>query len=386
MNNRMMAATLTAAGLVLGTTQALAQQAQGVTKDEVVFGFPSDRTGPVAQVMAAVEKGAKMAQDEINDKGGVNGRKIKLLIEDNGYDAKKAMLVTEKLVSQDKVFGIVMSAGTTPTAAAMPMVMKAGLPQVCPATAALQFSQPFERLSYACYPTNAGMIEAGVKYFMEKQGKKRFCYIYQDDGMGEEVRGALDKQLATGGLKVVESAGFKAGSTDYSPQVARVQGANCDMLVLGSTVPPAAAIMKEVQRRGWKVTVLGAAPTYDDSLLALGKEAVNGMYAVAFVPTPNEQSANPAIKDWVKRYQAKFNTAPTASSVYGYMFINLIAEGMRLAGPNLTQDTFIKGMDSVKNFKTIFGASFTFTPTDHLGARGALLFQVDNDHFKEINM
>lgn len=385
MNRKSASLALALAGLLVGMTGAHAQT-QGVTKDEVVFGFPSDRTGPVAQVMVAVERGVKMAQDEINDKGGVHGRKIKILIEDNGYDAKKGMLVTEKLVAQDKVFSIILAAGTTPAAAAMPMVLKAGLPHACPTTAALQFSQPFERLSYACYPSNAGMIEAGVKYFMEKQGKKRVCYIYQDDGMGEEVRGALDKQLATGGLKVVESAGFKAGSTDYSPQVARVQGANCDLLVLGSTVPPAAAIMKEVQRRGWKVTVLGAAPTYDDSLLQLGKDAVNGMFAVAFIPTPNEQSANPRIKDWAKRYQAKFNAAPTASSVYGYMFINVIGEGLRLAGPNLTVDAFIKGMDSIKDFKTIFGATFSFSPTDHLGARGALLFQVDNGQFKEIAM
>src|SRR5436309_15104004 len=107
MKAKTLAAALATLGCALLTGGALAQS-QGVTKDEVVFGFPSDRTGPVAQVMAAVEKGAKMAQDEINDKGGVNGRKIKLLIEDNGYDAKKAMLVTEKLVAQDKVYGIIM--------------------------------------------------------------------------------------------------------------------------------------------------------------------------------------------------------------------------------------------------------------------------------------
>ncbi len=357
-------------------------QTQGVTKDQILLGYPNDLSGPVAEVGRAVQNGVRMAEDEINAAGGVHGRKFKILVEDNGYDPKKGVLATQKLIQQDKVFAIVMATGTAPAAAALPMVLKAGVPHVCPTTAALMFSTPLERLGFGCYPTNGGMVAGGVKYFMEKERKSRFCAIYQDDDFGAEVLEATEKQLAAGKLKLVESVGYKRGATDFSAQVAKVQGGNCDVLLLIATVPPAAAIMQETQRRGWKVPVIASATAYDDSLLKLAKDAVEGMYAVAFVGTPNDERAPPAIKDWAKRYQAKFGQPPTVSSTYGYMFTNVIAEGARLAGPDLTVDSFIKGMESMKGFKTVFGATFGFSPTSHLGVTGGLLYRVENGAWK----
>lgn len=364
---------------ILGTAGA---QTQGVTKDQILLGYPNDLSGPVAEVGRAVQNGVRMAEEEINSAGGVHGRKLKILVEDNGYDPKKSVLVTQKLIQNDKVFAIVMSTGTAPAAAALPMVLKAGVPHVCPTTAALMFSTPLERLSFGCYPTNGGMVAAGVKFFMEKEKRSRFCTIYQDDDFGSEVLEATEKQLAQGGLKLIESVGYKRGATDFSAQVTRVRGANCDVLLLIATVPPAAAIMQEVQRRGWKIPVIASATAYDDSLLKLGKDAVEGMYAVAFVGTPNDEQAPAPIKDWARRYTAKFGQAPTVSSTYGYMFTHVFAEGARLAGPDLTVDTFIRGMESMRNFKTVFGATFGFSPTSHLGVAGGLMYRVENGAWK----
>ena len=366
----------------MGSLGVANAQTQGVTKDQILLGYPNDLSGPVAEVGRAVQNGVRMAEEEINAAGGVHGRKLKILVEDNGYDPKKSVLATQKLINQDKVFAIVMATGTAPAAAALPMVLKAGIPHVCPTTAALMFSTPLERLGFGCYPTNGGMVAGGLKYFMEKEKKSRFCAIYQDDDFGAEVLEATEKQLAQGQLKLIESVGYKRGATDFSGQVSRVQGANCDVLLLIATVPPAAAIMQETQRRGWKIPVLAAATAYDDSLLKLGKDSVEGMYAVAFVGTPNDEQAPAPVKDWVKRYTAKFGQAPTVSSTYGYMFTQVIAEGARLAGPDLSVDSFVKGLESVRNFKTVFGATFGFSPTSHLGVAGGLMYRVENGSWK----
>ena len=381
MKNGFVALALTCACGVFGMAGACAQT-QGITKDQVLLGYPNDLSGPVAEVGRSVQNGVRLAEEEINAAGGVFGRKLKILVEDNGYDPKKSLLVTQKLVQQDKVFAIVMATGTAPAAAALPMVLKAGIPHVCPTTAALMFSTPLEHLGFGCYPTNGGMMAGGLKYFMEKEKKTRFCTIYQDDDFGAEVLEATEKQLAQGKLKLIESVGYKRGATDFSAQVSRVQGANCDALLLISTVPPTAAIMQEVQRRNWKIPVVAAATAYDDSLLKLAKDAAEGMYAVAFVGTPNDEQAPAPVKDWVKRYQAKFGVLPTVSSTYGYMFTQVIAEGMRLAGPDLTVDSFIKGMELMKNFKTVFGATFGFSPTSHLGVAGGFLNRVEGGIWK----
>ncbi|MBU3738049.1 MAG: amino acid ABC transporter substrate-binding protein [Rhodoferax sp.] len=371
-----------AAGFLCLSVGWAAAQTQGVSRDQILLGYPNDLSGPVAEVGRAVQNGVRMAEEEINAAGGVHGRKLRILVEDNGYDPKKGVLATQKLIQQDKVFAIVMATGTAPAAAALPMVLKAGIPHVCPTTAALMFSTPLERLSFGCYPTNGGMVAGGVKHFMEKERKTRFCAIYQDDDFGAEVLEATEKQLSQGRLKLVESVGYKRGATDFSAQVAKVQGANCDMLLLIATVPPAAAVMQEVQRRNWKVPVLGSATAYDDSLLKLAKDAVEGLYAVAFVGTPNDERAAAPIRDWARRYQARFGQAPTVSSTYGYMFTQVFAEGARLAGPDLTVDSFIKGMESMKGYRTVFGATFGFSPNSHLGVNGGLLYRVESGSWK----
>jgi len=89
-------------------------QPQGVTKDEITVGIPIDLSGPLAEVGRAGANAARMAAEEINEKGGINGRKLKLLFEDQQYDAKKGVLVTQKLLEQDKVFAILMATGTAP--------------------------------------------------------------------------------------------------------------------------------------------------------------------------------------------------------------------------------------------------------------------------------
>lgn len=373
------------AALVLSAGAASSfAQVQGVTRDEIVVGIPIDLSGPLAEVGRAGANAARMAQDEINEKGGIHGRKLKLLFEDQQYDAKKGVLATQKLLEQDKVFAILMSTGTAPAAAAFPMVLKAGVPHVCPWTAAAMFGEPFERLSFACFPSNGAMIAAGAKYMVEKEGKKRFCYIYQDDDMGVEVKDGVEKVIAKSGLKIIEDAGYKRGSTDFSAQVARVQRGNCDVLVLGAVPPAAAAIMQELERRSWKVTVLGAGPAFEDNTIKLGKEATEGMWAVGVIANPDAERSPPAVQEWMKKFQAKYNAPASLYTAYAYSFVNIMIEGLQKAGPNLTVDSFVKGMEQIKDYRTLFGSVIGFSDKNRMGAAGAKLFRVQNGRWTEV--
>lgn len=368
--------TILAAAFALAFAAPAGAQTQGVTKDEITVGIPIDLSGPLAEVGRAGANAARMAAEEINDKGGINGRKLKLLFEDQQYDAKKGVLVTQKLLEQDKVFAILMATGTAPAAAAYPMVLKAGVPHVCPWTAGALFSDPFERLSFACFPTNGGMAAAGAAHLVATMGKKRFCVIYQDDDMGAEVKEAIAKVLAKSNLKIIEEAGYKRGATDFSGQIARVQRGDCDTLYLAAVPPAAAAIMQELQRRGWKPTVIGAGPAFEDNTIKLGKDAVEGMYAVGVIANPDLQNSPAPVQDWMKRFQAKYNSTASLYGAYAYSFVYIMAEGLKNAGPNLTVDSFIKGMEQVKGYKTLFGSEINFSPTNRLGANGAKFFQV----------
>ena len=378
--------TVLAVALGLSTILAggsASAQTQGVTKDEVVLGIPIDLSGPLAEVGRAGANAARMAAEEINEKGGIAGRKLKLLFEDQQYDAKKGVLVTQKLLEQDKVFAILMATGTAPAAAAYPMVLKAGVPHVCPWTAGALFSDPFERLSFACFPTNGGMAAAGAAFMVATQKKQRFCMIYQDDDMGAEVKDAVNATLGKSGLKILEDAGYKRGATDFSGQVARVQRAECDILFLAAVPPATAAIMQELQRRAWKVTVIGAGPAFEDNTIKLGKDAVEGMWAVGVIANPSLDNSPLAVQDWMKRYQAKYNATASLYGAYAYSFVYIMAEGLQHAGANLTVDSFIKGMEQIKGYRTLFGSVINFSDKNRLGANGAKLFHVQNGKWVE---
>src|SRR5512134_2220497 len=111
-----------AAAALLGLAGASALgQTQGVSTSEIVVGTIQDLSGPVAAYGKQARNGLQMRADEVNDAGGVRGRKIRVIVEDNGYDPKKALLAAQKLVTADKVFAILSHIGTAPNMAAMPI-------------------------------------------------------------------------------------------------------------------------------------------------------------------------------------------------------------------------------------------------------------------------
>jgi branched-chain amino acid transport system substrate-binding protein len=137
--------TLIAASLALGASAALAQT-QGVSKDEIVLGSIQDLSGPIAGFGKQVRLGMMLRVDEVNEQGGINGRKIKLLVEDSAYDPRRAVLAAQKLVNQDKIFAMVGHIGTAQNMAAMPVQFQKNVINFFPVTAAREMYEPFHKL------------------------------------------------------------------------------------------------------------------------------------------------------------------------------------------------------------------------------------------------
>ncbi len=137
------AAALAAAA---GTTFA---QSQGVSKDKLVLGSIQDLSGPIAGFGKQVRLGMMLRVDEINEQGGVSGRKLELLVEDSAYDPKKAVLAAQKLVNQDKIFAMLGHIGTAQNLAAMPVQFEKNVVNFFPVTAAREMYEPFHKLKYS---------------------------------------------------------------------------------------------------------------------------------------------------------------------------------------------------------------------------------------------
>src|SRR4051812_12397605 len=316
MSRSMKALGLAVGALALSHLPAFAQTKvtdQGITPTEIVIGTHQDLSGPIKVWGVPVSNGMKMAVEEINAAGGINGRKLKLILEDNGYDPKKAVLATQKMIERDKVFAMIGGMGSAPTLAAQDILFDAGVLQLFPLTAAeftFKFdpAKPQERLKFNNLLPYVESTRAAVKYMMEWKGFKKPCVMHQDDEYGKNVLDGFTQQLEAMKVTPASVTSYKRGASDFSAQVAKMKSDGCDMVLLGTVIRETIGAMGEARKLGWDVTFLGATPTNVLEVPALGKEAVEGMYAAAGFEIPYEDTARGKVKDWLVNYKKMFGT------------------------------------------------------------------------------
>jgi branched-chain amino acid transport system substrate-binding protein len=376
--------TLVAAVTALGfATGAHAQQ--GVSKDQITIGTIQDLSGPLAGFGKQIRLGMMLRVDEINEQGGINGRKLKLEIEDSAYDPRKAVLAAQKLVNQDKIFAMVGHLGTAQNNAAMPVQFEKNVVNFLPVTAAREMFDPFHRLKFAfAAPYYDQMLTALPKLVKEK-GAKKVCTIYQDDEFGLEVVRGAEAGLKTIGMELAEKTSFKRGATDFSSQVARMKAAGCDFVVMGTIIRETIGTIGESRKTGFNPTFMGTSAAYTDLIHKLGGKAMDGLYATMTVQNPYLDDASQPVRFWANKYKTKFNEDPTVFSVYGYLIIDTFGKAASKAGANLTADTFVKAAETMSIPPDIFGsAQQTWTPTQRLGSNASRLSQLQDARWRVV--
>ena len=170
----------------------------------VTLGSIQDLSGPIAGFGKQVRLGMLLRVDEINEQGGINGRKIKLIVEDSAYDPKKAVLAAQKLVNQDKIFAMIGHIGTAQNLAAMPVQFEKNVINFFPVTAAREMYEPFHRLKYSFAATYYDQMRTAVPKLAKDKGAKKVCTLYQDDEFGLEVMRGAEAGLKTINMELAE--------------------------------------------------------------------------------------------------------------------------------------------------------------------------------------
>jgi branched-chain amino acid transport system substrate-binding protein len=382
---QMMKRTAVALALALSAPLALAQS-QGVTKDEIVIGSIQDLSGPLAGFGKQDRLGMMLRVDEVNEQGGINGRKLRLIVEDSGYDPRRAVLAAQKLVNQDKIFAMVAHIGTAQNMAAMPIQFEKNVINFFPITAAREMYEPFHRLKYSFAATYYDQIRHAAPKLAKEKGAKKVCSVYQDDEFGLEVLRGAEAGLKTIGMQLAEKTSYKRGATDFSSQVARMKSAGCDMVVLGTIIRETIGVIGESRKTGFNPVFLGSSASYTDLIHKLGGKAMDGLYATMTVQQPYLDESSQPIRFWANKYKTKFNEDPTVFSVYGYLAVDAFIRAATKAGPNLTTDSFIKAMDTMTIPTDIFGsAEMTFGPKKRLGNNLSRLSQIQDGRWKVVS-
>lgn len=373
--------------LALTQMPALAQTKvtdQGISAGEIVLGTHQDLSGPIKSWGVPVANGMKMAVEEINAAGGINGRKLKLVLEDSGYDPKRAVLASQKMIEKDKVFAMIGPMGSPTVLAAQDILFDAGVLQLFPLTAAeftykFDPAKPQERLKFNNLLPYVESTRAALKHMIGLKGSTKPCIMHQDDEYGKNVLDGFTQQLAAMKIPAASVTSYKRGVSDFSAQVAKMKSDGCDLVVLGTVVRETIGAMAEAKKLGWDVTFLGATPTNVLEVPALGKEAVEGLYAAALFEIPYEDTAKGKVKDWLASYKKMFGTEANTQAIIGYNSIMTFAHFANKAGKDLSGKKMLDALESGDVFSDIFASPPTrFSTTNHLASAVTQVQQVKN--------
>jgi branched-chain amino acid transport system substrate-binding protein len=300
-----LAVAVLAAGLAAATAGRTADP--GVTSKRITIGGTFPFSGP-ASLYAPIGKSAAAFYAYVNSQGGVNGRKINFITQDDGYNPATTVQLTRKLVEQDKVFAIVGSLGTEPTLAVRPYLNQLKVPQVLVSTGA-----SFWGSDYRKYPWTIGFqpnyVAEGYiygKFVVDKVPQAKIGILFQNDAYGKDYIAGLKKGLGEQQDKIVDSEGYEVTSANVAAQVAKLKASGANVLAVFATPTFAVQSVVIAYKLGWHPTIFMNSVSATNTLMGLAAksssaDAVNGIISAQYLMDPADPKyAKPGSLDLYK--------------------------------------------------------------------------------------
>jgi branched-chain amino acid transport system substrate-binding protein len=377
---------LLAAGLVFGPGPACAQEA-GVTKDQILLGSYGPITGSAAYIGLGARDGAELAIREINEAGGIHGRKLKLLFEDDGFSPSKALAAVKKLTEQDRVFMMMGLSGSNPTVGTVEYSKQAKIPTYVAVASAPQVTHPFERYMFRGGATESARYgELNAEYLVEFLQARRIAMLSGADEYAKNEGDNTEKMLEKWyGVKLLTRAEFKVGDKDFTPQLLKVKQANPDFIVALGQVPEVSILLRQARELGIKQAVMGGAASVDNGLIAAAGVNAEG-FTGGWLSGQFLDSVHPDMvrfrEAWARLHSDAPKGRPNLFDVLGYTETYVVAEAMKRAGPDLTRERLVDALETIENFKiSEIATPRTFTRWHHIGNFRMQYMAVLGQHF-----
>jgi branched-chain amino acid transport system substrate-binding protein len=376
-----------AAGLL--ATPLIARHAladtRGVSESEIVIGCMTDLSGVTAVQGTNNAQALRMAFDEANEKGGVHGRKVRLVVEDMQYIVPKAVQAMNKLLNHDNIFFAIANGGTPHNDAVLPAMIEKQVPNVFPLTCARSMYEPLNRYKYGQFSSYYDQMRAGVKYFVEKRGKKLIGSMYQDTDFGKDVHAGVVAQTEAMGMKVVGIAASRPTDTDFNAAVAKLRDAGCDLICMGTIVKDTTIILQTARKMGWDVDFCGQFASYSTAVAEAPGEPAEGFYSMSPGLYAYPDDPRPAIQEVGSRYRKKFGIDINYLGEAGWSAAACVIDVLERAGRDLTLDSFIASLESMSKWKDIFGSPpLTMTSASHHASNQSFLSVVKNKRWTPV--
>lgn len=355
----------------------------GVTDTEILFGNFSPQSGGaagygvVARVLDAFFK-------KVNDEGGVYGRKLKLVYEDDAYQAAKTTAVVKKMVEQDKVFALVGGIGTANNLAIRDYLNENNVPSICFSTGSGALVQmPSAKIHFGLLTNYTFEGQVFAKYAAETLKAQKAAVVYQNDGFGKEAYNSFVKVAKEKGLQVAAEVSYETGATDLSAQALKLSQSGADVVFVNAVPGPGAAVVKEMNKLGYKPKILTTFVLNDPSFLGAVGTAAEGIYTSSFTPLPDSTDTKVAkFRDFMKKYLP--NEQVGSFAMWGYLGAEILHEALKRAGKDLSRETLVAGMESIQNWKESLAANINYGPNNRAPQNSIYIIQFKEGKFVQI--
>jgi branched-chain amino acid transport system substrate-binding protein len=318
---------------------------------QIKIGAVSCISGQLSTFGVSSIRGARMAIEEINAKGGVLGQSIDLVVDDNGSKAGETARIARKFLSQDHVVAILGDLTSSSTMEAAPLAQEANVPLLTPTATAISVTKVGDYVFRSCFTdpfTGRVMARFAIEHLRARRGVI-LTDVKQDYSIG--VSAELSSYYRQQGGQVLQEFSFSSGDTDFRAQLSSLKSLQPDVVFVPAYYTEAALILREARQLGIKAAFVGGEGWDSPSLVSVaGKSAEGSFYTDHFSPDDPE----PLVQTFVQAYKTKYGTAPDALAALWYDGARLLVDAIRRAGsaePAKIRDA----LATTKNFPGVTG-------------------------------
>ncbi len=326
--------------------------------EDIVVGEFGSMTGGTATFGTSTDEGIRLALDEISASGGVLGRQIHIIVEDDQSKPEEAVTAVQKLVNEDHAVAILGEVASSRSLAAAPICQRAHIPMLSPASTNPKVTQVGNFIFRACFidPFQGGAMANFAMKAPQGPQAKRFAILYDvknDYSVG--LRKFFTDTVTANGGQIIEEESYGEGDIDFRAQLTKIKAANPEAIYVPGYYTEVGLICRQARDLGISVPLMGGDGWDSDKTFEIGRDAVNGCYFTNHY-SPDEN--RPKVKQFVAAYRAKYNgKTPDAMAILGYDAMGILADAIKRAGS--TEGRKIR--DALAATKNYPGASGTIT-------------------------
>lgn len=328
--------------------------APGGGAKEIAIGEYGSLTGNTATFGVSTRNGSEMAFEEINNSGGLLGKKIKLIVEDDESKPEEAATAVTKLINQNNVVAVLGEVASSRSLAAAPICQAAKIPMVTPSSTNPKVTQVGDFIFRVCF-TDIQQGEADAKFAAKSLKLKKAALLYDvrnDYSVG--LRLVFAQKFKEYGGEIVGEQSYSEGDSDFRAQLTQLKSANPEIIYVPGYYTEVGTIARQARDLGLTVPLLGGDGWDSPRLWEIGGKALNGCY---FSNHYSVDDPAPAVQKFVSTYKAKYGAAPDALAALGYDAAKILAEAIKGAGSTDGQ----KLRDALAQTKNFAGVTGTIT-------------------------